>query len=205
MVKPALSPKRQKTRSALVGAALAIIDESGFEAVTLEAVARRAGVTKGSIYSNFRGKGELLWEAVGGKLRYVAPATRPGASLRDHACALAKAFSAWLPQSERDAAFFAELDVYARTDPELRALRATSQRAVIDAIARGVEGELSDRLTIGARELGLAFQALIRGFSAQWMQTPDEITEAVVASAFETLLIGATTPRASAIGSAPSG
>jgi hypothetical protein len=38
-------------------------------------------------------------------------------------------------------------------------------------------------------------QALIRGFSAQWAQTPAEITEDVVAAAFEALLIGATTAR----------
>ena len=66
---------------------------------------------------------------------------------------------------------------------------------MIDAIAKGVEAALRDRLTIPARDLGLAFQALIRGFSAQWAQTPDEITEDAVASAFEALLTGATTPR----------
>lgn len=197
MVKPALSAKRRRTRAALVEATLAIIDAHGFAAVTLAEVARRTGVTKGAIYSNFRGKGELLWEAAGTKLRYVVPAIEPGASLHDFARALAHALVAGFPQSEREAAFFSELDVYARTDPELRARRAESQRALIDAIGRGVEAELSDRLAVPARDLGLAFQALIRGFSAQWAQTPDEVTEAVVATAFETLLIGATTPRSS--------
>ncbi|HEY1426717.1 MAG TPA: TetR/AcrR family transcriptional regulator [Caulobacteraceae bacterium] len=194
MVKPPLSPKRRRTRRALVAATLAIIKEGGFEAVTLDAVARRTGVTKGAIYSNFRGKGALLWEAAGTKLRYVVPAIQPGASLPEFARAIARALIAGLPQSEREAAFFSELDIYARADPELRALRAESQKALIDVIARGVEGELGDRLTVPARDLGLAFQALIRGFSAQWAQTPDEVTEQVVATAFETLLIGATTP-----------
>ncbi len=194
MVKPALSPKRRRTRSALVEATLRIIDESGFAAVTLSEVALRAGVTKGAIYSNFRGKGELLWEAVGRKLRYVIPATEPGYSLRDYARAAARALMAGLPQSARDAAFFSELEVYARTDPELRALRSESQKVLIDALASGIRTELNDRLTIPARDLGLAFQALIRGFSAQWAQTPDEVTEDVVATAFEALLLGATTP-----------
>ena len=197
MVKPAFSPKRQRTRAALVEATLRIIDEQGFAAVTLAEVARRAGVTKGSIYSNFRGKGALLWEAAGTKLRYVVPATKPGYSLADYARAVARALVAALPQNEHEAAFFSELEVYARSDPELRALRAESQTALIDAIARGVETELAGRLTVPARDLGLAFQALIRGFSAQWSQTPDEVTEDAVATAFEVLLIGATTRRPS--------
>jgi AcrR family transcriptional regulator len=196
MVNPALSPKRQRTRAALVEATLSLIDERGFAAVSLSAVARRAGVTKGAIYSNFRGKGELLWEAAGRKLRYVVPATKPGYSLSDYARAAARALMAYLPQSKRDAAFFSELEVYARTDPELRALRSENQKAVIDAIATGVRTELDGRLAIPARDLGLAFQALIRGFTAQWAQTPEEVTEDVVATAFEALLIGATTPRA---------
>jgi AcrR family transcriptional regulator len=195
MVNPSFSRKRQRTRAALVEATLQIIDESGFAAVSLAEVARRAGVTKGSIYSNFRGKGELLWEAAGRKLRYVVPRTQPDSSLPEHARAAAVALMQGLPQSERDAAFFSELEVYARTDPELRALRAESQKALIDAVTKGVEVALEGRLAIPARDLGLAFQALIRGFSAQWAQTPDEVTEDVVASAFEALLVGATTPR----------
>src|SRR5690349_10412278 len=132
-----LSRKRRRTRAALVEATLAIIDERGIAAVTLSEVARRAGVTKGAVFSNFRGKGELLWEAAGRKLRYVVPATEPGFTVEDHARAAARALIAGLPQSERDAAFFSELEVYARTDPELRALRAESQRALIDAITEG--------------------------------------------------------------------
>ena len=61
MVKAASGGKRQRTRAALVEATLAIIAEQGFAAVTLDGVAARAGVTKGAIYSNYRGKGELLW------------------------------------------------------------------------------------------------------------------------------------------------
>jgi AcrR family transcriptional regulator len=195
MVKPALSPKRQRTRAALIEATLGIIADGGFGAVTLDEVARRADMTKGAIYSNFRGKGELLWAAVGRKLRYVSPAIGPGDSLREQARAAARAVMAGMPQSQSDVAFFSELEVYARTDPELRALRVESQKALIDAIAQAVQAGLGDRLVVPARDLGLAFQALIRGFSAQWAQTPDEVTEDAVANAFEALLIGATTPR----------
>ena len=71
MVKPPLSRKRQRTRAALVEAALAIIAERGIAAVTLDEIAARAGVTKGAIYSNYRSKGELLWEAVDGPSEWI--------------------------------------------------------------------------------------------------------------------------------------
>ena len=195
MVKPALSRKRQRTRAALIEATLALVKERGFAGVTLNEVARRAGVTKGAIFSNFRGKGELLWAAAGTKAWYVLPKTRPGATLKEYAREGAKVLMASLPDAEGDADFFSELNVYMRTDPELRALQVASQTALFDAIARGMQAELGERLTMPPRALSLAFQALIRGFSAQWARTPDEVTEDVVAEAFEALLVGAVTPR----------
>jgi AcrR family transcriptional regulator len=195
MVEPALSRKRQRTRAALIEATLAIIAERGFAAVSLSEVAARAGVTTGSIYSNFRGKGELLWEAAGRKRRYVVPEIAPGASLKDHAGAIARAMMQQVPQIEGQIDFHREMLIYSRTDPELQAIQAAHWKALFDAIAAGVEAEMGDRLTMSPHALSIGFQALIRGFSAQWGQTPGEITEEIVASNFEALLIGATTRR----------
>jgi AcrR family transcriptional regulator len=195
MVEPALSRKRQRTRAALIEATLAIIAERGFAAVSLSEVAARAGVTTGSIYSNFRGKGELLWEAAGRKRHYVVPEIAPGASLQEHARAAARAMLRQMPQIEGQIDFHREMLIYSRTDPELQAIQAAHWSALFDAIAAGLEAEFGDRLTLPAHTLSIGFQALIRGFSAQWGQTPAEITEDVVASTVEALLVGATTPR----------
>src|SRR5689334_21753823 len=46
--------KRAGTRQALIDAAVALVREQGFANVTMEAVAARAGVSRGSIYGNFR-------------------------------------------------------------------------------------------------------------------------------------------------------
>jgi AcrR family transcriptional regulator len=195
MVKPGLSRKRERTRSALIEATLAIIAERGFAAVSLNEVAARAGVTKGSIYSNFRGKGDLLWAAAGRKRLNVIPKITPGAPLRSHAKAMARALMPLIPQIEREADFHRELLVYSRSDPELGALQAAQWRALFDAIAKGLDAELGDRLAMPARVLGLGVQALIRGFVSQWAETPEEVTEDIVAQTFEALLIGATTSR----------
>src|SRR5215475_3503455 len=52
--------KRQRTRDALLEDARALIREKGYEKTTLEAVARRAGMTTGAIYGNFKNRDELF-------------------------------------------------------------------------------------------------------------------------------------------------
>jgi AcrR family transcriptional regulator len=195
VAEPPTSRKRRRTRAALIDATLELIAEKGFANVSLAEVAARAGVTTGSIYSNFRGKGDLLWEATSQRRFYVVPEVAPGATLRQHAQAAARAVMRQLPEIEGQIDFHREMLIYSRTDPELQAIQAAHWTRLFDAIAAGLEAELGDRLTMSAHTLSLGFQALIRGFSAQWGQTPDEVTEDVIAANFEALLIGATAPR----------
>lgn len=190
MVKPPFSPKRQRTRAALVEATAAIIAERGLAAVSLDEVAARAGVTKGAIYSNYRSKGELMWEAVDRRRLHVRPQLVPGDG-KATARAVAKALFAQFPQAEREAAFYLELQGYIRTDPELRAQQAAQQKAQFDEMAQLLEAAFGDDLALSPRVLGLAVQALLLGFVSQWERTPDEVTEEVVAAAFEALAIGA--------------
>ena len=56
--------KRERTTATLIEAFWAIVDESGFASATLRAVARRAGMTRGAIYSNFPSRADLLLAAV---------------------------------------------------------------------------------------------------------------------------------------------
>src|SRR5512141_3404544 len=56
--------KRERTRAALIAATLDVIAEAGFAGASLEAIARRAGLTRGSIYSNFADRDELLVAAI---------------------------------------------------------------------------------------------------------------------------------------------
>jgi AcrR family transcriptional regulator len=194
MVKPQLSPKRQRTRAALIEATAVLVAERGLAAVSLDDIAARAGVTKGAIYSNFRTKAELLWEAVDRRRLHLAAAITPGdvkATARD----VARALMAQFPQAEAEAAFYAELQAYIRTDPQMRAQQAAQQKAQFDAVARQIEAGFGPRLAIPPRVLSLAVQALLLGFTAQWERTPDEVTEDVIAAAFEALTRGAAKPR----------
>lgn len=190
MVKPQISPKRQRTRAALIEATAALVAERGLAAVSLDDIAARAGVTKGAIYSNFRTKAELLWEAVDRRRLHLAAAITPG-DVKTTARDVARALMAQFPQAEAEAAFYAELQAYIRTDPEMRAQLAAQQKAQFDAVARQIEDGFGPRLAIAPRVLSLAVQALLLGFTAQWERTPDEVTEDVIAAAFEALTRGA--------------
>jgi len=53
------------TRDRLLAAAIDVFVEQGFEQARLPDIARGAGLTTGAVYANFRGKSELLFEAMG--------------------------------------------------------------------------------------------------------------------------------------------
>jgi len=51
---------REDARKKIIAAAIAIASESGWESVTMEAIARRVGVTKGALYAYFDNSEALL-------------------------------------------------------------------------------------------------------------------------------------------------
>ncbi|MGW2859362.1 TetR/AcrR family transcriptional regulator [Streptomyces sp. NPDC001205] len=56
------STRRQATRVKLYEAAVTLIAEQGFSATTVDEIAERAGVAKGTVYYNFKSKTELFEE-----------------------------------------------------------------------------------------------------------------------------------------------
>jgi AcrR family transcriptional regulator len=55
------------TRERLVAAAIEVFARSGYEAARVQDVARAAGLTTGAIYANYRGKADLLFDAIGAR------------------------------------------------------------------------------------------------------------------------------------------
>jgi len=113
--------KRERTRAALLEAARALIRENGYERTTLEEVARRAGMTTGAIYGNFKNRDELFI-ALGQKYwAPIAPEVAPGATFAEAMRAFAKATLAAV--HDRTPAAVGRLTglAYALTNSELRA------------------------------------------------------------------------------------
>lgn len=55
------------TRDRLIAAAIEVFWERGYEGAGVQEIARRAGLTTGAIYGNFRGKSDLLFAAIGAR------------------------------------------------------------------------------------------------------------------------------------------
>jgi AcrR family transcriptional regulator len=53
------------SRDRLLAAAVEVFVEQGYEGARVQDIARAAGLTTGAIYANFRGKSELLFDAIG--------------------------------------------------------------------------------------------------------------------------------------------
>jgi AcrR family transcriptional regulator len=70
--------RSRRTRAAVLAAAHAILKEEGFEALTMTAVAKRAGVTRVAVYMHFASRAKL----VEGLFDYVAGAEGLAASLQ---------------------------------------------------------------------------------------------------------------------------
>jgi AcrR family transcriptional regulator len=65
----ALDPQNphESTRDRLLDAAIAVFREKGYDGTGVQEIARRAGLTTGAIYANFRGKADLLFSAIGAR------------------------------------------------------------------------------------------------------------------------------------------
>jgi AcrR family transcriptional regulator len=183
--------KRARTRQTLMAAALAVAEEKGFLAASLDDIARRAGMTKGAIYSNFSGKADLMACAAESQALTLRPDYVPGAPMAAQMRALARAVVALLPQASGRARLNAQFQIYALTEPELRMRVAQAHTALFDHFADLAEAGYGEVLAISPRAFAVAAQSLSLGFIHQHQLTPDEVTEAVVTAAFEALAEGA--------------
>lgn len=64
----------QRTESAILNTALALMREDGFEAVTVRDICRKAGITTGAFYHHFRSKEELFDKGFEPLDRYIEKA-----------------------------------------------------------------------------------------------------------------------------------
>src|SRR5512138_1498517 len=83
--------KRDRTRATLLEAARTLIREKGYERTTLEDVAKRAGMTTGAIYGNFRNRDELFIALGQAYWAPIAPKVAPGATFAEAMQAFAEA------------------------------------------------------------------------------------------------------------------
>src|SRR3954468_20793443 len=90
--------KRERTRAALLRAARTLIREIGYVRTTLEKVAKRAGMTTGAIYGNFKNRDELFIALGQTYWAPITPKVPPGATFAEAMHAIAEATLAAVDQ-----------------------------------------------------------------------------------------------------------
>ena len=186
--------KRERTRRLLIGVALEVISEEGFTGASLDAIARRAGVTRGSIYSNFSGRDDLMMAAIASQGMRLDRDFTERMPLRTQLRRFAETLLVQFPAGKRDGSLIIEYQLYVMSQPRLRPQLAAAYeqmfRNMTTALAEQYEGELA----ISAHALALAVQALTMGLVWQFMLTPDEVRPDDVTASFDALAYGAERP-----------
>jgi len=182
--------KRQRTRQALIDATLAVVTEAGFAAASLEAIARRAGMSRGAIYSNFADREDLLMAAVLTQgMTLDRDFSRP-LPLKAQLRRFAENLWDQLPTAAGTGRIVIDYQLYAMTQPELRARIVELYTRSFAVIAGQFEAQYGAALARRAHTLAVAVQALAMGLVWQFMLTPKEISRAAIVEAFEALAEG---------------
>uniref|UniRef100_A0AAU2JN77 TetR/AcrR family transcriptional regulator n=1 Tax=Streptomyces sp. NBC_00049 TaxID=2903617 RepID=A0AAU2JN77_9ACTN len=185
--------RRQATRQKLYEAAVTLIAEKGFSATTVEEIAERAGVAKGTVYYNFASKNdlfeELLRHGVGlltVSLRTAAEETEARGGSRVEA--LDSMIRAGLVFIDRYPAFtqlyVAELWRTNRTwQSTLMVVRQEAVAVVETVLREGVErGELSSEIDVpltAAAMVGMVLVAALDWQSFQRERSLDDVHSAL--------------------------
>ncbi|MEV7086595.1 helix-turn-helix domain-containing protein [Streptomyces sp. NPDC093085] len=193
------STRRGATRQKLYDAAVTLIAEQGFSATTVDEIAERAGVAKGTVYYNFRSKTELFEELLrhgvglltaslveagrrtaaggGGPVAELDAMVRAGLVFIDRYPAFTQLYVAELWRTNR------------AWQPTLLVVRQQAVAVVEDVLVRAVAaGELSDGIDVPLTAAALVGMVLVAALDWQSFQPERSLDE--VHAALSRLLHG---------------
>jgi AcrR family transcriptional regulator len=179
--------KRDRTRAALLEAARTVIREKGYERTTMEEVARRAGMTTGAIYGNFKNRDELFIALGQTYWPPVVPEVAPGATFAEAMRALARATLAAVHDRAPVAVGRLTRLAYTLTNSELRARVHEITKSSYDVGAEWLRTFDESELPMPADVLVRVIHALIEGLVLQRILTPELCPDEVFYEAFAAL------------------
>jgi AcrR family transcriptional regulator len=179
--------KRDRTRATLLEAAREIVREKGYARTTLDEVARRAGMTTGAIYGNFKNRDELFVALGETYWAPVVPRLKPGATFPEAMHAMARATLDAIPNRTTAAVGRLTGMAYTLTTPQLRGRVNDVTAESYDLGAEWLRSFGEDALPMPAEQLVRVIHALIEGLVMQRILTPQLCPDEVFFSAFEAL------------------
>jgi AcrR family transcriptional regulator len=143
------------TAHRLLAAALTVFERDGYHGARVSEIAREAGLTTGAIYSQYRGKADLLIQAITARTRAEVDALLEVASGAEAKVVLAALGERLATERGNEPSLLIDVLGTARRDPDLAVLvRATLQRrerTLVDLIERArAAGEVAPDLDAGA-------------------------------------------------------
>jgi AcrR family transcriptional regulator len=179
-----------------VAAASELFAQRGYEHVSLDEVAARAGVTKVIVYRHFASKQDLYLQLLATHrddlLRTLAEGMASRAPLRDRVPAVA---DAWFSYVEAHPFAWAMLFQDITGDPEIRAFHASMRDTARSAIVSLLDAEPSLRLAPEALEpTAELLRAAMTGLALWWLEHRDVARETLVETITQTVWQGLARP-----------
>jgi AcrR family transcriptional regulator len=182
--------KKARTQARLIDAAYEEVLERGFAGASLDAIARRAGMTKGAIYSNYRDKAQLMLAVRDAKQPRVRLRFEAGATLERQMELMADSVIEDLPRSASAIRFVTDYHRYASADDDFNAALQAQYARMFDrgaAFFAAYAGEL----TVTPAVFAVMLQAMIMGLMHQSILTPQAVSAEVICQAVRALSEGA--------------
>ena len=180
---PVRTENRERNRAALLEAAAQLAEEKGYAGTSLSAVATRAGLSTGAVYSIFGSKVELFlelllpdWHVPAGQ-ELTAEAT----DVQAFVAAYARHWVAGLRRGDARRAFELELELYlaALRDPRMLAKTSAIFAASQEQLAADLDRLASNGppLAMPAAELARTVVAVLQGLSQMAIAAGEEPDE----------------------------
>jgi len=183
-----LTPERRRamTRSHLLEAAAEVFQEHGFHGATLDEVARRAGFTKGAVYSNFKSKDDLFLALMDERIeRQFAVATavldegpHTEAELRPRIRELLHSRTFFWDDART--ALYLEFVLYARRNPDAAEKLTASNRRAREMMVGLIDAEIAAGGTPAHyphAQVALISQAIFDGLGVARLVDPGSVSD----------------------------
>jgi AcrR family transcriptional regulator len=175
-------PERADVRERVLSAGRVVFAEVGYQKATLDAIAGRAGFSKGAVYSNFASKDDLflaLLQHEVAEMRDTLALALADGSLEDDLRLLAAAVLGWA-RDGRAQLVFAEFRAYAAHDQALARRTARVREALVESTAEqlaNVVAARGGRLKVPASDAAALLLALVNGLALEHVGRSEVVSE----------------------------
>jgi len=163
--------KKAQVRQALYDAAIALFHTEGYDAASVAAICKAAGVAKGTFFNHFPTKAHILADWYAAMMAQVEPAPMPDADVAERLLALAQAA---ITLASSDRVLWRAKHAHAPQSPDIQAIEAEADaRFCAQTLAILTEaihsGALRTDLDAGA--LADLYLGLVTGTIREWLNT----------------------------------